>query len=267
MIDFNITLIQNKPQRDVKKSLQDIENLIEKSVKSNNDLFMLPESSYHPYELPAVRHLAQEFDYALDFFIKIAKKYKIYLCTGSIFVPEDSGIYNRAYLINPEGEIILTHDKCHLYDINFQGLRIRESRFVNSGKGLKNIDTPLGKIGMLICYDIRFPESMRSLGDCDIVLIPAAFNQVSGPAHWDLLFRTRAVENQCYVAACSPARDDDAVYVAYGHSMLVDPWGSVIVEAGQEAQVITTQILHKRLNEVRGKLPLSKHRRPEIYSI
>ena len=122
---------------------------------------------------------------------------------------------------------------------------------------------------MAICYDVRFPELIRLmvLGGARVIVIPAAFNMTTGPAHWDMVYRCRAVDNQVYVIAASPARNTNASYVAYGHSMIIDPWGDVISRAGDGEEVITGQISQERIDRVRRELPLLEHRRTDLYGI
>jgi predicted amidohydrolase len=121
----------------------------------------------------------------------------------------------------------------------------------------------------MICFDVRFPELARllALEGVDVLLIPAAFNMITGPAHWDLTMRARALDNQVYVAAASPARDEQAEYVAYGHSMVVDPWGDVVVQAGTGEEVIMAEIDQEKIQDVRERLPLLSQRRTDLYEL
>jgi predicted amidohydrolase len=211
--------------------------------------------------------LAEENGETLELLKGCAKKLGIFLCTGSIAVIEDGRRFNRAYLISPKGKVLLEHSKCHLFDVTFKELKTRESAVFDAGDDLKIVKTELGTIGILICYDIRFPETARklALAGAEILLVPAAFNNVTGPAHWDVIFRARAIENQVFTAAASPARDMKASYKAYGHSMIIDPWGSVLSKAGIHEKIIYADLNPDRLSDIRGRLPLLKHRRGDIY--
>jgi omega-amidase len=175
--------------------------------------------------------------------------------------------FNKSFLISPKGEILLEYSKCHLFDVSFKNLRTRESKIFEYGKEIKIAETELGKIGILICYDIRFPEMARKLSllGAEIILVPAAFNTVTGPLHWEIMFRARAIENQVFLAAASPARDPDSSYQAYGHSMIIDPMGKILSEANIEEKIIYGDFTNEVITETRNKLPLLKHRRPEIY--
>jgi predicted amidohydrolase len=131
------------------------------------------------------------------------------------------------------------------------------------------VKTPLGNIGILICYDIRFPEMARTLAlkGAEIIIVPAAFNAVTGPAHWHIMFRARAIENQVFILAASQARVPDAVYETYGHSMVVDPWGLIISEAGEEEAIVHAQLKTDVIENTRKNLPLLSQRRPELYNL
>jgi omega-amidase len=178
-----------------------------------------------------------------------------------------NNIYNSSYLINPQGEIILQYDKCHLFDVDLKRVCVKESAVFTAGNELSVVQTELGTIGILICYDIRFPELARrlTLVGAEMLLVPAAFNTVTGPAHWHITFRARAVENQVFIAAASPARNKSTKYHAYGHSLVVNPWGQVIVEAGKKQEIIYARIKPGILNKTRKRLPLLKQRRPDLY--
>ncbi len=270
MIKFKMAVCQNKPARDKAASIFHAVEMIEKAAKNGAELIVLPEIFYHPYELENILELTEEADDSetLDYLKDCARRLKIHLCAGSMAIRDGNEIFNRSYLISPEGKILLKHDKCHLFDVNFKELKVKESSFFSPGNALNVVETELGKIGILICYDIRFPEAARmlALAGAEILLVPAVFNTVTGPAHWNLLFRTRAVENQIYVAAASPARDNDALYQAYGHSMIIDPWGEIMTEAETDESIIYSDVDPGKMNDIRGRLPLLKHRRKELYA-
>jgi predicted amidohydrolase len=160
--------------------------------------------------------------------------------------------------------------KAHLFDVELkEGLVFRESDVLSRGDGITVVDTGFGRIGVAICYDIRFPEVARimALQGAKVMVVPAAFNMITGPAHWEVTLRTRALDNQLYVAGAAPARDEQASYVAYGHSMLVDPWGRVVESLDEKEGIIIAEIDQDRLEQVRNELPLLKHRRTDLYEI
>ena len=142
-----------------------------------------------------------------------------------------------------------------------------ESDTLTAGEDLTVIDTEFGKIGVAICYDVRFPEWHRkmALAGAKLIVLPAAFNMTTGPVHWDLTMRARALDNQVYFAANSPARDEEGVYVAYGNSCISDPWGKFIAHADEKECILYGDIDFDTVDSIREQLPLLKHRREELY--
>jgi omega-amidase len=194
----------------------------------------------------------------------------LYLVAGSIPELDGEKIYNTSFILNPFGEIIGSHRKLHLFDVDVpDGITFKESDTITAGDNLTVLDTDFARIGLAICYDIRFPELSRlmALEGVELLVVPGAFNMTTGPAHWKTLISSRAIDNQFFIAAASPARDEKASYVAYGHSMIVDPWGDVLVEAGSGEKIIYADIHLDRLEEVRSQLPVLKNRRADIYDI
>lgn len=205
----------------------------------------------------------------------VAKEKDLWLVGGS--VPErvraDSGdkLYNTCLVINPSGHIVGKHRKVHLFDIDVPGrITFKESDSLSAGGSVTVVDTPWGGLGVGICYDIRFPELaivMRQRG-CNIIVYPGAFNMVTGPAHWELLQRARAVDNQVFVATCSPARDTSSGgYVAWGHSTVVNPWGEVIQNAGPGEAVVFADIKLEEVDNMRQNIPCWTQKRTDLYSV
>lgn len=199
-----------------------------------------------------------------------AKKYGVSIVGGSIPERETTAIYNTSYIIGPKGELLGKHRKMHLFDIDMPGrIAFKESDTLSRGDEINVIKTDLCMLGVGICYDMRFPELMRlmALQGAELVAVPAAFNMVTGPAHWETLIRARAIDNQLFMAAASPARDVTAGYVAYGNSMIVDPWGKILAKAGEEQETITAEIDIGEVYRTRDELPVLKHRRNDVYSL
>ena len=267
MKKFKIAVCQNKPVKNKDKSVAQIISKIEEAKAKGADLVVLPEIFYHPYELKALPRLEESNGETLGQLQTTAKRLEIYLCTGSMVERVENKRFNKSYLIDPSGKIILEHCKAHMFDVDFETLRTRESLIFDAGDGFAIAKTELGKVGMLICYDIRFPEAARKLAlmGAEIILVPAAFNNITGPLHWHILFQGRAIENQVFIVAASPACDMKSRYHAYGHSMVVDPWGKILTEADDSECTLFTEIDPEVLDEAREKLPMLKHRRPEIY--
>lgn len=146
-------------------------------------------------------------------------------CAGAV---GGARIYNTSYVYGPDGRQLAKHRKAHLFDIDVQGgQRFRESDTLSPGNAITTFETAFGTMGLCVCFDLRFEELARCmcLRGAKVIFVPAAFNMTTGPAHWELLFRQRAVDNQCFTVGVSPARDEQGSYVAYGNSIAVDPWG------------------------------------------
>lgn len=195
----------------------------------------------------------------------------VYLVGGSI--PElnpDTGKYHNTTLVfGPEGALLATHRKVHLFDIDIPGkITFRESDVLTAGDDVTIVDLPgYGRIGVAICYDVRFPElaTIAARRGAFALIYPGAFNLTTGPLHWELLARARAVDNQIYVVMCSPARDLSASYHAYGHSMIVDPLAKVLGEAEDGEAIIEAELNGEKLTEVRKNIPLNTQRRFDVY--
>ena len=158
----------------------------------------------------------------------------------------------------------------HLFDIDVAGgQRFFESETLSPGNEVTTFSTPFGMMGLCICYDFRFPELARLMADAGakVILVPAAFNMTTGPAHWELLFRSRAVDNQVYTVGVAPARDPSASYRSWGHSIVCSPWGEVLSEMDEAEGVAITSLDLDRLDAVREQLPLLKHRRTDVYRV
>jgi len=211
-----------------------------------------------------------------------ARRHGVAVIAGSI--PErgsDGRIYNTATLIDPQGMLLAKHRKVHLFDVDVPGgICFRESDSLTAGGSLtvlSGVNDPLGtgleqppNIGLLICYDIRFPELallMQQRHGCTLLACPAAFNTTTGPRHWHLVMRARAMDTQCFLLACSSARPQGDGYPAYGHSLVVDPWGAVVAEAGEGEQVLHVDLDLSQVALARQAIPTSHQRREDIYQL
>jgi omega-amidase len=201
----------------------------------------------------------------------MASESKTYLVGGSI--PEldtkTKKYYNTSLTFSPTGELLATHRKVHLFDIDIPGkITFRESEVLSPGNKVTILDLPpYGKIAIAICYDIRFPElaMVAARKGCFALIYPGAFNTTTGPLHWELQARARAVDNQVYVALCSPARDVGASYHAWGHSMVCDPMAKVVVEAGEGEEVVYAELSGEKIQEARKWIPVYGQRRFDVY--
>lgn len=196
------------------------------------------------------------------FLADCARRNKIWLSSGSIPLvsPEAGKVFNTQLIFNPEGQQIARYDKIHLFSFERGAESYDESRGILAGQRVQRVDTPVAKLGLSICYDLRFPELYRALGEVDLILVPSAFTYTTGQAHWELLLRARAIENQCYVLAPAQGGHHENGRRTWGHSMLIDPWGEILSALPEHAGVVTGTIDPVRLQEVRQALPALRHR-------
>ena len=202
---------------------------------------------------------------------KLAKEAKAYLVGGSIpeYLEETKKHYNTSLTFGPDGNLLATHRKVHLFNIDIPGkIKFQESEVLSPGNKVTIVDLPeYGKIAIAICYDIRFPElaTIAARKGCFLLLYPGAFNMTTGALHWSLQARARAMDNQVYVGLCSPARDMQAEYNAWGHSMIVDPNAEVLDELDEKESIVYADLNGDRIEEVRKGIPLYTQRRFDVY--
>ena len=199
-----------------------------------------------------------------------AARHRIWVHLGSLAVHgEDGRLANRAFVIDETGAIRARYDKLHLFDVDLPtGESWRESASYAPGSGAVVVDTPAGALGLSICYDLRFPDLYRALSDAGatVLAIPAAFTRPTGAAHWHVLMRARAIEAAAYVVAAAQTGEHEDGRATYGHSLVVDPWGEIVLDMGAAAGVGFAEIDPARLADVRARIPVLSHRRliPEV---
>jgi predicted amidohydrolase len=200
----------------------------------------------------------------------LAAELGIYIVGGSLPELVEEKIFNTCYVYGRQGQFLAKHRKMHLFDINVEGgQRFMESDTLSPGNSITTFETEFGTMGLCICFDLRFEELARCmcLRGAKAIFVPAAFNMTTGPAHWELLFRQRAVDNQCFTVGVSPARDESAGYVAYGNSIAVEPWGSILCRAGAQEETLIANLDLSRLEAVRRQLPILSARRTDLYEV
>ena len=266
---MKIAQIQMSVSSDKAENIRHACALIRGAAESGIDMAILPEMFCCPYDNACFRAYGEtvggEAQQALS---ALAKELGIYIVGGSVPELEGGKVYNTGFVFDPKGDTIARHRKMHLFDIDVKGgQRFMESDTLTAGDDITTFSTPWGLMGLCICFDLRFEELARiiTLQGAKVLIVPAAFNMTTGPAHWELLFRQRAVDNQVFTVGTSPARDTAAGYVAYGNSIVCDPWGSIVSRCGEEETVAITEIDLDRVDEVRHQLPILPARRTDIY--
>ena len=268
---FRLALVQLSVSTSKKENLLRAVKLIKEAASNGAKVVALPECFNSPYGTSYFPKYAETIPgrstAALE---KAAKDNKVFLIGGSI-PEEDSGkLYNTCTVYNPEGQMIAKHRKVHLFDIDVPGkIRFQESETLSPGNSFTSFDTPYCKFGIGICYDIRFAEmgQIYAREGCNILVYPGAFNMTTGPAHWELLQRARAIDNQVFVATVSPARDENATYVAWGHSTVVSPWGEVIATTEHEEAIVYSDIDLSLVHTIRNQVPVTLQRRKDLYEV
>ena len=269
---IKIALIQMHVEENKFDNLKNASEFVKKASSEGCDIAVLPEMFTTPYKTSNFPIYAEkEGDESFKLISKIAKDNNIYLVGGSIPEKDDNNlVYNTSYVFDRDGNKIGKHRKVHLFDIDIEGGQsFKESDTLTAGNQVTVFDTEFGKVGLCICFDFRFPELTRLMAQngAKIMIVPAAFNMTTGPAHWDLMFRSRAVDNQVYTIGCAPSRDVDGFYVSYGNSIVVSPFGDIIHKMDEKEGYKIVEIDLDYVDKVRKELPLLSARRLDLYDL
>ena len=265
-----IAVFQSTTGIDPAANLGALEQAIGKAAEGGAEMLFTPEMSglLDKDSARAAKNLRDEAeDEVLAACRKAARKHRIWLHLGSLAVLVDNGkVANRGFVIDREGEIRARYDKLHLFDVDLPtGESWRESNVYSAGSGVVLVSgTPLGKLGLTICYDLRFPGLFARLAeaDADIIAVPAAFTVPTGKAHWHILLRARAIEAGLFVVAAAQVGRHQDGRQTFGHSLVADPWGDLLLDMGEESGVGFADIDLKRISDVRARIPALNHRRP-----
>jgi predicted amidohydrolase len=268
MKSYLAAAIQMTSVPNLQKNLAQAEELIDLAVRQGAELVGLPENfSFMGEEKDK---LSQGNAIALEteaFLKKMAQRFQITILGGGFPVPVDSTgkVYNTALLIDRNGQELARYHKAHLFDVNVpDGNTYRESNTVMAGNQLPPVyfSEKLGNIGLSVCYDVRFPELYRHLSDkgADVIFVPAAFTALTGKDHWQVLLQARAIENTCYLIAPAQTGTHYARRQTHGHAVIIDPWGTILADAGEQPGVAIAEIKPTRLEQVRRQMPSLQHR-------
>ncbi|OTB00646.1 hypothetical protein M426DRAFT_324115 [Hypoxylon sp. CI-4A] len=279
---LKISCVQLASGTDKTANLANARAKVLEAARNGAKLVVLPECFNSPYGcdffpsyaetlLPGPPSKEQSPSYhALS---SLAAEAQVFLVGGSIPEadpdPSSRKYYNTSLIFGPDGALLASHRKVHLFDIDIPGkITFRESDVLYPGNKVTLVDLPnYGRIAVAICYDVRFPElaTIAARRGAFALVYPGAFNTTTGPLHWKLLAQARAVDNQLYVALCSPARDTSASYHAYGHTLIADPLGQVLGEAGEAEDIISWELDGAKIDETRKNIPLTTQRRFDVY--
>jgi nitrilase len=240
--------------------------LIDDAVAQGAQLVVLPE--YFPIIGAAdIDRVNAREDYGHGpiqaWLARTAREHGIWIFAGSLpltaSVPDK--MRNSTLVFDPFGRCVERYDKLHLFGFTQGDESYDEASFIEAGSDLVSVDTPFARVALSICYDLRFPELYRALAPVDLIVVPAAFTETTGRAHWEILLRARAIENQCYVLAVGQGGRHESGRMTHGNSMIVDPWGEILDRKGKGPGVVIAELDHGRIADIRARLPALAHRK------
>jgi omega-amidase len=272
MSSVRIGLIQMRVVENKQANLRTALERIAECARQGAQIVSLPEMFCCPYHTANFPVYAEaQGGPAWSALSAAARASQVTLVGGSMPEVDAAGrVYNTCYVFDPAGVQVGKHRKVHMFDIAIPGKQtFRESDTLTPGDSWTVVDTPFCKLGVAVCYDLRFPELARLMVQegARVFVIPGAFNMTTGPAHWEVLFRARAVDNQVFALGCAPTRDENASYVSYANSLVVTPWGEVTQRLGAEEGLLLADLDLDQVDRVRAELPLLKQRRTDLYEV
>lgn len=273
-MSFRLALVQMRVSSNKLANLSRASEQVKLATENGAKVVSLPECFNSPYGTKYFAEYAEQIPQgeSCSALSSMAKENGIYLIAGSIpELGQDKKLFNTCTIWSPDGKLLGMHRKMHLFDIDIPGkIRFKESEALTAGNEFTSFKTPWMNVGVGICYDIRFAEMAQIYArqhECKLLIYPGAFNMTTGPQHWEPLIRGRALDNQVYVAAVSPARDESAEYVAWGHSTIMCPFGDIKAKAGPHDEIIYADIDCKHLEEIRQQIPIGHQRRNDLYKV
>jgi len=276
MSRLTVACVQTNTTRDPLENIERVSPLIREAKARGAQLVTTPEivGMLEPTrELAFAKAKPEESHEVLAAFRGLAAELGIWLLVGSISIRlSDDKLANRSFLLDDRGQIVARYSKIHMFDVQVgDGQTYRESNTYQAGDEAVIAETPWGRMGMTICYDIRFPYLYRKLAQAgaEVIFAPAAFTKVTGEAHWHVLQRARAIETGCFIVSAAQTGEHAEGRRTFGHSMIVDPWGKVVADAGEPVGVVTAEIDLAEVGVARGKVPSLTHDRligdPVVY--
>ncbi|CAI8823775.1 MULTISPECIES: carbon-nitrogen hydrolase family protein [Burkholderia] len=262
---FRVAALQMVSTPDVARNLAEAGRLIAEAAGDGAQLVLLPEYfCFMGHRDTDKLALAEPYrDGPIQQFLaQAAQRHGVWLIGGTLPLkaPEPDRVLNTTLVFDPSGQEAARYDKIHLFNFEKGDESFDEARTIRAGETVVTFDAPFGRVGLSVCYDLRFPELYRRMGDCALIVVPSAFTYTTGRAHWEMLLRARAVENQCYVLAAAQGGKHENGRRTWGHSMLVDPWGEVVAVRDEGASVVTGALDPQRIADVRQSLPAWRHR-------
>ncbi len=260
-----VAAIQMSSSPHVTSNLTEAERLITLAAEQGAKIVVLPEyfciMGVKDIDKVAVREKAGDGTIQ-RFLARMAREHKIWLIGGTVPLVSNypSKVRNSCLVYNDKGEQVARYDKIHLFGLDLGTEHYHEENTIESGDQIIVVDTPFGKIGLSVCYDLRFPELYRAMGEVDMIIVPAAFTETTGKAHWEPLIRARAIENLCYVVASAQGGYHLSGRETHGNSMIVDPWGVILDRLPRGSGIVIANVNRDYQKSLRQSLPALKHR-------
>ena len=267
---FSLAVCQLRTETDYEATMEKAAGMLREAAAAGASVAVLPEMFSCPYDRRFFREIAvRGHEDSVRRLSAWARDNHLLLIGGSIPETEGDRLYNTSFVFDAEGNQIARHRKIHLFDVDLPGMCFHESHTFTPGNEITVFDTPFCRMGVAICFDVRFPELFRAMArrGAQLICLPAQFNMTTGPAHWEPTMRMRAVDNELFFAAASAARYEGFSYECWGHSMILDPFGTPLAAADETEQIILAEIDLRRIDEVRAQLPTFLHLREELYSV
>ena len=261
-----VAAIQMVSSPSIEENIATATRLIAEAAAQGAELVLLPEywAIMGMQETDKLAHAENFGAGPLQAFMREqAQQHGLWLIGGTLPLqsPEAGKVLNTTLVYSPQGECLARYDKMHLFGFCHGDEAYDEARTISHGHATGSVELPFGRVGLSVCYDLRFPELYRALGDCTLLVVPAAFTYTTGQAHWEILLRARAIENQCYVLAAAQGGTHANGRRTWGHSMLIDPWGEVLACLPEGEGSICGELDLQKLQRVRKNLPALQHRR------
>ena len=267
---LKLAVIQLRTELEREETMAKAHRMLAEAAAQGAEIAVLPEMFNCPYSGKYFRsYAALGHEETAEALSRWAEELGIWLVGGSLPEREGDRLYNSCFVFDCRGRLVARHRKVHLFDLDAPGLRFRESDTFTPGDEITVFDSPWGKMGVAICFDVRFPELFRAMANrgARLIFLPAQFNMTTGPIHWEMTLRARAVDNELFLAAASAARYEGFSYECWGHSAIIDPWGTLVASADAGEQLLLAELDLSRVDEVRRQLPTFLHLRRDVYEV
>ena len=267
---IRLAVLQLRTETDYEQTMEKAHAMLAEAAAHGTDIAVLPEMFSCPYSRAYFKTIAARgHEETVASLAAWAKEFGLILVGGSLPEREGDRLYNTSFVFDAQGRQLARHRKVHLFDVDLPDMHFHESHTVSPGKSVTTFETDFGTMGLAICFDLRFPELFRAMAvrGAKVIFLPAQFNLTTGPAHWELSLRSRAVDNELFMVGASAARYEGFSYACWGHSTVVDPLGTVLASCDETEQILYSELDLRRIDTVRQQLPTFLHLRRDVYEV